>query len=1063
MSLLPNPPQWSHRLVVCLLSLGAGVLVPSVMADGPPRPPLSKEQQQKLKELNRLAAERQKLSREGKLELAVAAAEKELALFRELFGKEHKTVVGLLQSLAQLQERREDWAAVRSALQVALAVQEHLYGKEDWRVTDARLALADVEPRSRRTAEQRGQIRQAGQLNQQIGQLFRSGKYREALPLAQQELTLRKQVQGEQHPSYARSLGNVAGCYSEIGGYAKAETLFQQTIALQKRVLGEQHPDYAQSLNSLATMYDRMGAYAKAEPLYFQALAQRKKLLGEQHPAYATSLNNLAVLYTKMGDYAKAEPLYQQALTLRKRALGEQHPAYAHSLNNLADLYANMGDYAKAEPLAQQALALRKKLQGEKHPDYITSLNNLAAIYHKMRNYAKAEPLYQQALTLYKEMGGEKSNGYAIGLNNLAELYRKMGAYAKAEPLFQQALRLKKDQVGEKHPEYAIALHNLALLYLANKEARKGEPLARQAAEITLALLEHTAAVQSERQQLAMMANSRGFLDCYLSLAVAADSPAEDAYTAVLAWKGAVSARQQQLQLQRQRDQRPEVVKLFAELQQATARLAQMSHAGPDSKQPRQLDGNLERVNDDIERLQRELARLSEPFRRQLLQQRTSPAELCKALPKGAALADLLEYESCHLPAKGNGKLIYQRRLLAFVLRLDQPVVQLDLGPVDLIRHNVGRWRKNFGQGKPGMAAGNQLRQFVWGPLEKHLGGVSTVLISPDGLLAKFPWAALPGRKLNTYLLEERAIAILPIAQQLPQLLLRPPTPAEEGASLLLAGDVDYGADPGRAGTTVAVRDAPSSGQANTHGAWAPLHETRQEILAVRDSFEQRYAGGKTTMLRKDAATEDAVRRQAPRHRYLHFATHGFFAPEQMRSGLTGALRDTDKEAALLSWNPNGSGFHPGLLSGLVLAGANLPPSAQRDDGILTALEVEALDLSGAELAVLSACETGLGAEAGGEGLLGLQRAFQVAGARSVVAGMWKVDDRATRSLMVDFYDNLWSKKMSRLEALRQAQLNMLREGIRRGLDLAPDQQPDEQRRLPPFYWAAFVLSGDWR
>lgn len=1054
--------QLRRSLIVSLLSLGAMASLLSTAAGEPPRRLTNEERQQKFNELNRVAAERKKLSRDGKLEAAVAASEKELALFRELFGKAHKSVPNLLRTLAQLQERRENWAAARSSLQEALALQERLYGKEDWRVTDLRLALTDAEQRSQMSSEERGQLRKAEALSQQIGRLFGSSKYREAVPLTQQEMALRRQVQGEQHPQYAQSLNNLAGSYSEIGDYAKAEALFQESVALHKQVFGEQHPEYARSLNNLATLYDRMGAYAKAEPLARQSVALRKKLLGEQHPAYAASLNNLALLCSKMGDYAKAEPLYLQALALRKRVVGEQYPDYANSLNNLAGLYADKGEYAKAEPLARQALALRKKVQGEKHPAYVTSLNNLAAIYHAMRDYAKAEPLYQQALTLTKELLSENNPACAIALNNLAELYRKTGEYAKAEPLYQEALRLQKELRGDKHPEYAITLHNLALLYLANKEAPKGEPLARQAAEITLGLLERTAAVQSERQQLAMMANSRSFLDCYLSLAAAAESPAEDVYTAVLAWKGAVSARQQQLRLQRQLDQRPEVVKLFAELQQATARLAQMSHANPGAKQPGR-ERDVEGVSDEIERLQRELARLSEPFRQQLLQQRMSPAELRKALPKGTALVDLLEYDCSLLPAKAQGKLLYQRRLMAFVLQPDKAVVRLDLGPVNLIRHNVGRWRKQFGQGKPGMAAGLQLRQMVWWPLEKQLGGASTVLISPDGLLTKFPWAALPGRKPNSYLLEERAIDTLPIPQQLPQLLKRPPTPADEGASLLLVGDVDYGADAGRAGTQVAARYAPHNDPAGTHSPWSPLQETRQEILAVRDSFQQRYAEGKATMLRKDEATEEAVRRQAPRHRYLHFATHGFFAPESMRSGLTVASRDTDQEAAALSWNSNVSGFHPGLLSGLVLAGANRRASVQRDDGILTALEVGALDLSGTELAVLSACETGLGAEAGGEGLLGLQRAFQVAGARSVVAGLWKVDDRATRSLMVDFYDNLWSKKMSRLESLRQAQLNMLREGIKRGLDLAPEQPPDQERRLPPFYWAAFVLSGDWR
>jgi CHAT domain-containing protein len=709
---------------------------------------------------------------------------------------------------------------------------------------------------------------------------------------------------------------------------------------------------------------------------------------------------------------------------------------------------------------SSQALALRKDLLGEKHPAYATSLNNLATLYHRMGDYAKAEPLYQQTLALYKEVLGEKHPAYARSLNNLASLYKDTGDYAKAEPLYQQALTLYKDLLGEQHPQYVISLNNLALLHLANNDAQKGEPLARQAAECTRSLLERTAAVQSERQQLAMTTNSRWHLDSYLSLAAAAKTPPEQIYAAVLAWKGAVSARQQHLHLQRRHDQRPEVVKLYAELQQATARLAQLSHVRPDPKRPSQLPADLHKVSDDIERCQRDLARLSEPFRQHLRQQRMDPAELRKTLPKGTALVDLLEYKRCQPPADGKGKWVWQRRLTAFVLRPDQPVVQLDLGPSQPIRQAVTDWRKHFGLSEQGTTAADQLRQVVWNRLEKQLDGVSTVLISPDGVLAKLPWAALPGRKPNSYLLEERALAILPIPQQLPQLLQRPPALADEGASLLLVGDVDYGADPGRAGIAVAARSAPRTG---TRGTWSALHETRQEILAVRDSFEQRYADAKVDLLRKGEATEEAVRQQAPRHRYLHFATHSFFAPQPPRSGQAGTARDMDKEAASSSGRQNVSGYHPGLLSGLVLAGANRAASAEGDDGILTVLEVGALDLSATELAVLSACETGLGAEAGGEGLLGLQRAFQVAGTRSVVAGLWTVDDRATRSLMVDFYDNLWGKKLSRVESLRQAQLAMLREGIKRGLDLAAKQPADQQRRLPPFYWAAFVLSGDWR
>jgi CHAT domain-containing protein len=242
-------------------------------------------------------------------------------------------------------------------------------------------------------------------------------------------------------------------------------------------------------------------------------------------------------------------------------------------------------------------------------------------------------------------------------------------------------------------------------------------------------------------------------------------------------------------------------------------------------------------------------------------------------------------------------------------------------------------------------------------------------------------------------------------------------------------------------------------------------------VAAIKATFESRYHQAAPAELTQDRATKSAVLRQLANCRYVHFSTHGYFAPAAVRSALgnsSGGNRQSGSE--LSSSRQEVAGFNPGLLSGLVLAGANRTPQDGKDDGILTALEVAGLDLSHVELATLSACETGLGESAGGEGLLGLQRAFQTAGAKTVVASLWKVPDKATQTLMARFYDNLWNKKLTKLEALREAQRWLIREGpkqpeLTRGLKFAPGPEEASLQlgRMSPRYWAAFELSGDWR
>ena len=208
-------------------------------------------------------------------------------------------------------------------------------------------------------------------------------------------------------------------------------------------------------------------------------------------------------------------------------------------------------------------------------------------------------------------------------------------------------------------------------------------------------------------------------------------------------------------------------------------------------------------------------------------------------------------------------------------------------------------------------------------------------------------------------------------------------------------------------------------------------------------------------------ATERAFKQLGPGRRILHVATHGFFlgedcapAVEGTRSvgGLAtaskGAVKSNDAEATQRSMPEN-----PLLLSGLALAGANRRAAAgpNEEDGILTAEEVAALNLEGVEWAVLSACRTGLGTVTAGEGVLGLRRAFQVAGVRTVIMSLWEVEDGATRAWMEALYRARLGDHADTPDAVRQASLTLIRERKAQGLS------------THPFYWAAFVAAGDWR
>jgi CHAT domain-containing protein len=405
-------------------------------------------------------------------------------------------------------------------------------------------------------------------------------------------------------------------------------------------------------------------------------------------------------------------------------------------------------------------------------------------------------------------------------------------------------------------------------------------------------------------------------------------------------------------------------------------------------------------------------------------------------------------------------------RYAAFVVAKDRAAVRVELGEAAPLEKAWAAWHDAITKGAPEekeRQAAAALAKFIWDPLrEKVPAGVKTLYLAPDGALTQVPWAALPGVKPGTVLLEEYAFATVPHGQFLLARFADKDKALPVGGTFVAVGGVDYHNPPDR---TPAVAVAGSPFLTVKRVAWRKLPATQVEMERVADLAEK-HARLQARRFSGNDATTERLLAELPPARYVHLATHGFFADAQFRSAF-----QLDPEAfQRLTPDRLGGARSPLVLSGLVFAGANRQgDDAPEDRGILTAEGLVGLRLDRLELAVLSACNTGLGEVGGGEGVYGLQRAFHLAGCKDLIASLWAVEDESTAALMTLFYTNLWREKLTPLEALRQAQLHLYRHPQQvkqlalRDLDEVPlprEGAAAAGARARTAQWAAFTFSG---
>ncbi|MBI2265218.1 MAG: CHAT domain-containing protein [Armatimonadetes bacterium] len=902
-----------------------------------------------------------------------------------------------------------------------------------------------------------------------LAELYRIlGKYAEAEPLYKRALEISERSPGAGNTDLATSLNNLALLYYNRGRYAEAEPLYERALAILKQALGSEHLQVASALNNLAALYDSQGRYAVAEPLYRHALAIREEKLGPNDPDVALILNNLASLFEKAGRYSDAEGLCRRALAIRKETLGSGHPDTAESLSNLAMLCDSQGKYAEAEPLYKQALHIREKLLGPEHPDVAVTVNNLAMLYESTARYAEAEPLYKRALAIREKKLGPEHPDVAVSLNNLAEFHRARGKYGDAEPLCRQALSIREKTLGLGHPDTAASLNNLAILLVAMGRGKAAFPLMVRASKIYDSVIEDVFSMASEKDKLAFLDRIQGAFYGLMSFVL--QESRENSET-VLAGLNALLRRKGLVldALSRERQSliasdSLEVRGAYARLQQVCTTLATLTLAGPGSAGVETYQRRLDAMRAEKEALEKELTRLSGVYRQDQLAQRATASDVCGKIPQDAVLIEYATIPVFRFDARTGEAKWSENRYLAYVLfpssLLPPPFSLIDLGDASVIEQGVREFRKEMRRGAKALQMGTlneqaaelrlaekgkSLYNLILAPLKQAISGRKVVFVAPDAELNLVPFGVLQDGK-GRYLTENYRIVYLSTGRD----LLRLDDRGRNSGETVIVADPDFDSThaqrAARLGTLpgqekpATLPGAERSKDLNLSG-WGRLSGTRAEGEALKEILSRR---GKLTLYMDKEALEETVK-QLRSPEYLHFATHGFFLEETRPAN---KVEPPAKKGSAASQGIE----NPMLRSGLVLAGANrigrekAPDGA--DDGILTALEVSGMQLQGTDLVVLSACETGMGDLRRGEGVFGLRRAFQLAGARSVVMSLWSVPDEQTRELMVSFCTGIKNGD-GKAPALRNASLTMI-EARRRKYGAAH-----------PLFWGAFVLVGE--
>ncbi len=951
------------------------------------------------------------LAGRGREGLLLEQLERTLAIFRKHPGPDSLTLARAIRASSEVHRRRREFEpAVRDARR-ALAMFERALPADHLEVASSLRQVALIATNAMRS--------DAVEEGKRAVRIMESHFGRDDIRLMATYSALAGQL-------------NIAG--DEVG----ALEMMEHVAHLLELQLGPEHPDTQLSRYNVAILAMRVGDLVRARGLFESGIEWELARPRMDTLRVANSADALVECLNDLGDFEEAFAVQERARHLSLRAFRPDDPSHYEYLHQRGRALLGLGRGREAVACFDSTAAFEAARR-----DSLTALPILfeRATALRVAGDTAAAMHGIELATRIAEREGDRAKGFYEGALLWAQCLTDAGRPAEAAAKLEPAIARAITELGAGGPLHAklVAERARALVQMGDPRAFE---VSRELAAMQAALLRTAARGFPDRQALVYARGSGLGLEPLLTLAAA--GKLDDAQRRV-AFDQVVEARS-------------------LVLDEVGGRL-RAAHRGKDPRAQALLDsladarGVLARwlvraeSNHVLDSLRREARGRAERFERQLAdlglpQDVPGEARPLDALRDGDALVSFLEYAA---PAGGS---LTERRMLAFVARPGAAPEVVALGRASELDALAARWREDVSRTGADAeartrASGARLRARVWDPIAGRIAGAARLVIVPDGALHLVDFAALPDAR-GGYL-AERAPLLLRLGAERDLALVRA-SDAPIGTLVALGGaDFDGATMPHAAGDVIAanLRSVPVACDRFRDVRFGALPSTSDEVGELAERW--RAAGREVVTLTGPQANEIELRRAASRAATLHIATHGFFVGGECATpaGGTRGIGGTAPAAATGSASAP-SGRQTLRLSGLALAGANRRAAATGgDDGILTAEEISTMDLSGVHEVVLSACDTGLGDIAAGEGVLGLQRAFRLAGAHALVMSLWPVNDRATHDWMSAYYGARLEQGLGVAASVRAAQL-------RRLAALRAAKRP-----TPPAAWAGFVPLGD--